>query len=88
MVGERPDVGDRRRRLVEPGHAAVAGGEGQEEVAAGVLADTAHAGDTKGRALGQPPALQRQQRRVGGDDADDRATAGRWTVVGVPGTTS
>ena len=41
----------------------------------------AGAGDAEGRPLGEPAALQRQQRRVGRDDADDRAAPGGQRAV-------
>ena len=55
--------------------AAVAGGESQEEIATGVLAGAARAGHPEPGTLRQPLALVRQQRRVGGEDDDDRAGA-------------
>ena len=55
----------------------IAGGEGDEDIAAAVLVAAAGAGDADAGALGQARALVRQQRRVGGDHDDDRAGIGR-----------
>ena len=49
-------------------NAAVAGGEGQEQIARIVLADAPTLGDSQSGALRQAGALARQKRRVGGDD--------------------
>ncbi len=51
LVRQRAHVCDHRGVGVEPGHAAVAGREGDEEVAAGVLADPARASDAERRPL-------------------------------------
>ena len=65
------------RRRPEPAGQAVAGREGDEQVAAGVAAGAADPGDAQPGPLGEPLALVRQERRVGRDDDDDRAGAGR-----------
>ena len=53
--------------------AAVAGGKGEEEVAARVRGRTTHASDAEADSLGQAVALMREERGVGRCDADDRA---------------
>ena len=66
------------RPLVDCGReSAVAGGEAEHQVAAGVLADAAGARDAERGPLGEPVALAGKQRRVGGDEHDDRARLGR-----------
>jgi hypothetical protein len=54
--------------------AAVAGGEGEEQVARGVLAGAPGASHTETGPLCEALALVRQERRVGGEDDDDGAT--------------
>ena len=55
---------------------AIAGREREEDVAGARRAEAADAREAEGRPAGKPVALVRQQRRVGRDDADDRAGAG------------
>src|SRR5262249_16084881 len=57
--------------------ARVGGGEGQEQVTGEVRADGAGARDAVGDPPGQSGALVREQRRVGGHDADHRAARRR-----------
>ncbi len=77
-VGQRSQVLERRRpRRVVAGEYSVAGGEGEEQVAAAVLARTAGPGDAEAGTLGESPALVPQQRRIRGDHDDDGATAQR-----------
>ena len=59
--------------VVGHGQEVVAGREGQEQVAARVTPGATHASDPQARPLGQPLALVGQERRVRGDDHDDRA---------------
>ena len=61
------------RGLVGDGEGRIAGGEGEDEVAAAVLSGAAGPGDAQGAPLCEPPALMRQERRIGGQDDDDRA---------------
>src|SRR5437588_10037361 len=65
--------------------AAVAGCEGEEEVAARDRAGAAHSADAEAHPLRQPVALVREQRRIGRDDPDDRAGVGalrrKWNTV-------
>src|SRR5262245_6758690 len=60
--------------------AAIARGEGQEEVARRRRTETAHAGDPQLGPASDAAALMGKQRRVGRDDADDRTAPG--TPVG------
>src|SRR3712207_1859033 len=77
LVRQHPDGHGLRYIRVEDGtgQAAVAGGEGEEDVAAAVVEAAAHPGEADGGALGQPVALDRQQRRVRRQDDDDGAGA-------------
>ena len=51
----------------------IRGGEGEEDVAGRVVGIAAGERHAERRPAGEPLQLVRQQRRVGGDDADDRA---------------
>ena len=68
------------RRPILRGESPVAGGEGDEEVARRVLPCPARARHAQPRALCQPFALVRQQRRVGSEDHDDRAGSGSGSI--------
>ena len=59
------------------GGQAIAGREGDEQVAAGVAARSAGTGEAQARSLGQALQLVGEQGGVGRDDDDDRAGAGR-----------
>ena len=59
----------------------VRGREREQDVAARVLAGAAGARDAERRPLREPPALVREQRRVGRHDHDDRARARRASAV-------
>ena len=78
-VGQHLHAQGQRRRLAQRAgrEAAVGGGEGEQEVAAPVLAHAARAGDPERRPLGEAGALRGQQRRVRGHEDDDRARARR-----------
>jgi hypothetical protein len=61
----------------ERAQAAVAGREGQDDVARGVLAGAADAADAERGPLSKPVALAGEERGVRGDDDDDRAARAR-----------
>ena len=83
----RASMTSRRRRIdgVDPdgravvvvGRQVVACRERDEQVAARVTAGAAGARDAEPGPLGEPLALVGEERRVGRDDDDDRARAGR-----------
>ena len=52
---------------------AVGGGEGDDDLARAVRGERARAADAERGALAEAHQLRRQERRVGGDDRDDRA---------------
>ena len=62
----------------------VAGGEGDEQVAAGVATRAAHPGDAQPGPLREPLALVGQQRRIRRDDHDDRARTGLRHLARAP----
>ncbi len=64
-----------------PGEAAVAGREGDEDLARAGRRDAAHPGDPQAGSLGEALALVREERRVGGEDDDDRARAGLMSTA-------
>ena len=64
---------DRVVVVARTGRDPIAGRERDEQVAARVAARAADPGDPEARALRQPLALVGEQRRVRGDDDDDRS---------------
>ncbi len=80
-VVHHPDVdghrGARPGRGLGAGKAAVAGREGDEDVARPGRGDAAHPGEPEAGPLGEPLALVRQQRSVRREDDDDRPGARR-----------
>ena len=67
---------DRRHRLLAPLRQRVGGGEGQRDVAAAVAEDRAGARQAGAGAQRKAAQLARVERRVGGEQHDDRALLG------------
>ncbi len=76
-------VRERRGPVLVLDRQTIAGREGEEQVAAGLAAGPSDPRDAEARTLRDPLALVGQERRVGGDDDDDRPRSGRWLTDAV-----